>query len=65
MLFSSVDQHWVSLGIGYQDENLLIDAVVAYAFGISTDVINSEFRNLTGNYSSTVVLPAITFRYLL
>jgi long-subunit fatty acid transport protein len=65
MLFPSVDQHWVSLGIGYQDENLLIDAVVAYAFGISTDVINSEFRNLTGNYSSTVVLPAITFRYLL
>jgi long-subunit fatty acid transport protein len=65
MLFPSVDQHWISLGIGYQDENFLVDAVVAYSFGVSTDVSGSGIRNLSGTYNSSVVLPAVTFRYLL
>ena len=65
MLFPSVDQHWVSIGIGYQEENLLIDATVAYAFGIAKEVMKPGIRNLSGSYSSTMIMPNVTIRYLL
>ncbi|MDO8550763.1 MAG: outer membrane protein transport protein [Ignavibacteria bacterium] len=65
MLFPSVDQHWVSIGIGYQKENLLIDAAIAYAFGIAKEVMKPGIRNLSGSYSSTMIMPNVTIRYLL
>lgn len=65
LLFPSVNQHWISLGIGYQDERLFIDASVAYAFSISKEVSSPTARNLSGTYSSTVVLPVVTLRYSL
>lgn len=65
LLFPSVDQHWISLGLGYHDGSLLIDAVVAYAFGISKKITATGRDNLSGKYSSSTVLPAVTFRYLL
>ena len=64
MLFPSVNQHWFSFGAGYQDENILIDAALAYAIGISTKVSSAGVRNLSGSYGSSVILPVITFRYL-
>jgi long-subunit fatty acid transport protein len=64
MLFPSVNQHWISFGAGYQDENILIDAALAYAIGISTKVSSAGVRNLSGSYGSSVILPVITFRYL-
>lgn len=65
MLFPTVDKHWISLGIGYRDENLLIDLTVAYAFGVSREVSNASIKNLSGRYKSSSVLPAITIKYLL
>lgn len=65
MLFPAVDQHWISIGLGYQDGNLIIDAAAAYAFGISKEVPKEGSMNLPGKYSSSVILPAVTLRYLL
>ncbi len=64
MIFPSVDQHRVSLGIGYQNENLLADVSIAYAFGVTKEVSKPNINNLSGNYSSSVVMPSVTLRYL-
>jgi len=65
MLFPSVDQHIISIGIGYRDKNLIIDAAVAYAFGVEREVTGAAVKNSSGRYSSSMVLPAVTLRYLL
>ncbi len=65
LFFPSVDQHYISFGIGYRDESLIVDASLAYVFGLSKEVIKPVMRNSSGNYSSTLILPNITFRYLL
>ena len=62
--FPSVDQHWVSLGIGYKDENLSADLGLAYAFGVSKSIQNSK-TGFNGTYDSDIVLPTITIRYAL
>lgn len=64
MLFPSVDQHRVSLGIGYRDGNLIFDGSLAYALGFSKKVSRQQI-NLPGNYNSSIVLPAVTIKYLL
>lgn len=65
LLFPDVDQHWVSLGIGYLYENLLVDASIAYAFGVSREIIKPGIGNLSGKYKSNIILPTVTIRYLL
>ncbi|MEO8398786.1 MAG: outer membrane protein transport protein, partial [Ignavibacteriaceae bacterium] len=62
-LFPSVDQHIFSLGIGYKDERLTIDAAISYAWGVSKDVDSSANQNLFGSYSSSGYIPTITLKY--
>jgi len=61
-LFPSVNQHRVTLGLGYIDENLSVDLSAAYAFGVSKKM-NGSIRGFNGTYNSDLVLPALTIRY--
>ncbi len=63
-LFPAVDQHRVSLGLGYADENLSADLSVAYAFGVNKKIEGSR-SGFNGIYNSGLVIPAITVRYTL
>jgi opacity protein-like surface antigen len=64
MLSPQVDQHWFSIGINYIDENIIIDASIAYSLGLSKQII-STVPNLTGKYSSNIFVPSITLHYIL
>lgn len=63
-LFPAVDQHRISLGLGYGDENLTADLTVAYAFGVSRDITNTK-NYFDGTYNSSLVIPTLTIRYTL
>ncbi len=63
-LFPSVDQHRISIGLGYVDENLSADLSVAYAFGTEKE-INGTMKGFDGKYNSNLVIPALTIRYSL
>ncbi len=63
-LFPSVNQHRVSLGLGYVDENLSFDLSVAYAFGMDKKISNSA-NGFNGKYNSSLVIPTLTMRYSL
>ncbi len=63
-LFPSVDQHRVSLGLGYVDENLSADLSVSYAFGVDKKIEGTK-TGFNGIYNSDLVIPAITIRYKL
>lgn len=62
-LMPGVNQHSLSAGIGYKADEYTIDAGIVYSFGVSRDVKNSNFTNLSGTYSSDSYIPTITIRY--
>ncbi|MFO7446796.1 MAG: outer membrane protein transport protein [Ignavibacteriaceae bacterium] len=62
-LFPSVDQHVVSIGIGYRNESLVIDAGLAYSFGVSAEVTSSVNSILAGEYSAGGYIPSLTLKY--
>jgi long-subunit fatty acid transport protein len=63
-LFPSVNQNWLSIGLGYTDGNLKADLGLAYAFGLKR-MIDSSNSGFNGNYNSDSVLPTITIKYTL
>ncbi len=63
-LFPSVDQHRVSVGLGYIDENLSADLSVAYAFGTEKEIKGLE-KGFNGKFNSNLVIPVLTIRYSL
>jgi long-chain fatty acid transport protein len=62
-LLPMTDQHIIVIGIGYNDENLTIDAGLAYTFGITREVSPSENRFLYGEYFTDSYIPSVTIRY--
>ena len=62
-LFPVIDQHTVSIGIGYKDNNLTIDAGIAYTFSSKKVVSNQENKLLFGEYSTDGYIPSLTLRY--
>lgn len=63
MLFPAVDQHWFSIGAGYQAESYLFNVGVAYAFGAKTTIVPSENAFLPGAYDSKNLVVAVNLRY--
>ena len=63
-LFPAVDQHRVSIGLGYVDENLSAALSVAYSFGMEKEISRSVM-GFDGKYNSSLVIPALTIRYSL
>lgn len=63
-LFPSVNQNWITIGLGYSDENFTADLGLAYAFGVNKNITGTK-TNFDGTYDSNLVLPTITIRYTL
>ncbi|HAB51010.1 MAG: hypothetical protein A2315_14950 [Ignavibacteria bacterium RIFOXYB2_FULL_35_12] len=62
-LFPTVDQNTFTIGLGYKDENLTIDAGIAYTFGFTKKVGIDENKFLFGEYSADGYIPSLTLRY--
>jgi long-subunit fatty acid transport protein len=63
MLFPSVDQHWFTMGIGYKDGGISIDASLAYAIGVAAVITAAENPHSPGKYDSNAIVPAVTMQY--
>jgi len=61
-LFPTVDQHWISLGLGYNDTEYFIDLSAAYAFGKDTEVVSVPA--ISGKYDSETVNVSMTLKYV-
>jgi len=62
-LFPTGDQNILSAGIGYKEENLTIDAGIAYHFGITKTIEMSDSKYLFGEYFTDGYIPSLTIRY--
>lgn len=60
-LFPTVDQHWISLGLGYNDSIYFVDLTAAYAFGADTEIIS--IPSVSGNYDSQTINVSFTLKY--
>jgi long-subunit fatty acid transport protein len=60
-LFPTVDQHWISLGLGYNDSIYFVDLTAAYAFGADTEIISMP--SVSGKYDSQTVNVSIALKY--
>jgi len=63
LLFPGIHQHWLSIGIGYYNGNYILDAGLAYAFGISQETKSSDNFIFYGKFDSDTVLPAVSLKY--
>jgi long-subunit fatty acid transport protein len=63
MLFPSVDQHWISAGLGFRFEELYIDASLAYASGVETEIPKNDNFFYGGNYKMDTFLPTVKIKY--
>jgi opacity protein-like surface antigen len=64
MLSPTVDQHWLSLGFGLIDENIMLDAVIAYGIGIRKNIDNNN-TSTGGEYGYNAAIPSVSLRYLI
>jgi long-chain fatty acid transport protein len=60
-LFPTVDQHWISLGLGYNDSIYFVDLTAAYAFGTDTEIISMP--SVSGKYNSQTVNVSLALKY--
>nr|MCU0406353.1 outer membrane protein transport protein [Ignavibacteriaceae bacterium] len=60
-LFPTVDQHWISLGLGYNDLIYFVDLTAAYAFGTDTEIISMP--SVSGKYNSQTVNVSLALKY--
>jgi long-chain fatty acid transport protein len=60
-LFPTVDQHWISLGLGYNDSIYFVDLTAAYAFGSDTE--NISIPSVSGKYDSQTVNVSLSIKY--
>ncbi len=64
MFFPLVDQHWISLGLGYRSGPYMLDATISYGVGLKTNIKSEENPFWSGQYESGVFIQAINLRYL-
>jgi opacity protein-like surface antigen len=64
MLSPTVDQHWLSLGFGLIDENLILDAVITYSIGSRKNISNNDFST-GGEYGYSAAIPSVSLRYFI
>jgi long-chain fatty acid transport protein len=60
-LFPTVEQHWISLGLGYNDSVYFVDLTAAYAFGTDTEIISMP--SVSGKYNSQTVNVSLALKY--
>lgn len=63
MLYPSVDQHWISLGVGFWFEELYVDMAIAYGTSTEKEVSASENLFHVGKYSGDAYIPSINVKY--
>ncbi|MGE5683019.1 MAG: OmpP1/FadL family transporter [Bacillota bacterium] len=63
LLLPSLDQHWMSIGVGYKSEDLYLDASVTYVLGVKKEVFRNGLPELSGTYRTNNVVPAITLHF--
>jgi len=61
-LFPTVDQHWFSLGLGYNDVEYIVDLGVSYAFGQETKIVSVPA--ISGKYDSETINVSMTLKYV-
>jgi long-chain fatty acid transport protein len=61
-LFPAVDQHWFSLGFGYNDTEYFVDLCAAYAFGKNTEIVS--FPAVSGIFDSETVNVSLKLKYI-
>jgi long-subunit fatty acid transport protein len=65
LLMPAVNQHSVSAGFSYFDDEMSIDASIVYTRGIEKTISNSPYSVHNGTYSSNGVIPTLTFKWKL
>lgn len=65
LLFTSVDTHNFSFGIGYFEEDYSVDLTLLYSTGMRNEISNVNIPVNSGTYDSRTVVPALTFSYKL
>lgn len=63
LAFPTVSQHWVSAGIGFEEENYQINLSAAYAFGVEENVQQTENEYWYGQYNGNTFIPALSLIY--
>ena len=63
--FPGVDQHILSLGIGMERKEYILNVTVAYAIGAEKQITKSANPNWYGRYDSDTLIPALTLMYKL
>lgn len=63
MLYPSIDQHWISVGVGFWFEELYVDMAVAYGTGVQTEVSEGENPFYAGKYNGDTYIPTINIKY--
>ena len=61
-LFPTVDQHWISLGLGYNDSVYFIDLATAYGFSVAKEIYS--LPAISGKYDSETVNVTMTLKYV-
>lgn len=65
ILFSSVDTHNFSFGVGYFEEKYSIDVTLLYSAGKGNEISSNNVPVNSGTYDSGTVIPALTLSYKL
>ena len=63
LAFPTVSQHWVSAGIGYKEENYMVDISVAYGFGVTQTIGRADNTYFYGDYQAGTFIPAVSLKY--
>ncbi|MCF8240323.1 MAG: outer membrane protein transport protein [Melioribacteraceae bacterium] len=63
MLFSSVDQHWLSAGLGLKQNEWEIDLSISYSLGAEREIMNNGIPSQSGKHDTSIFLPALNLRY--
>ena len=61
-LFPTVDQHWFSLGLGFNDAEYIVDLGISYAFGQETEIVSVPA--ISGKYDSETINVSMTLKYV-
>lgn len=62
-LYPGVDQHWLSLGIGFWFEAFYVDMAIAYGTSTERTVSQNENKFFAGKYSGDIYIPSINIKY--
>lgn len=65
LLNPTVDQHLLSAGFIYRDNQMTLEGSLVYFFGISKNINNSIEEVHNGDYNTSGMIPTITLKYRL